>query len=117
MSRRFRAPKGNGEILADPPFAPASFDAVMAVDLVEHVPDIAQGFALGEDVVNSRHITDGFNAQMNRGMTLRIEIQQQYAFSACRQPRRDVDAGGRLPNAALLIHDTNRAHRSPFQSS
>ncbi|MBI3529600.1 MAG: methyltransferase domain-containing protein [Betaproteobacteria bacterium] len=26
--------------LADPPFAPASFDAVMAVDLVEHVPDI-----------------------------------------------------------------------------
>ena len=26
--------------LADPPFAPASFDAVTAVDLVEHVPDI-----------------------------------------------------------------------------
>lgn len=28
--------------LADPPFAPASFDALMAIDLVEHVPDIAQ---------------------------------------------------------------------------
>jgi len=26
--------------LADPPFAPASFDAVTAIDLVEHVPDI-----------------------------------------------------------------------------
>lgn len=26
--------------MADPPFAPASFDAVTAIDLVEHVPDI-----------------------------------------------------------------------------
>ena len=73
--------------------------------------------ALSEDIVNGRHITDGFNAQMNRGMTLRIEIQQQHAFSARRESRRNVDAGGRLPNAALLIHDTNRAHRSPFQKN
>src|SRR5262249_44806492 len=43
------------------------------------------------------------DAEPGRGVTLRIEVDNQHAFADCRQRRAEVDRGGRLADAALLI--------------
>src|SRR5207244_10481153 len=51
-------------------------------------------------------------AETDRGVRLRVDVDQERLVARLGDARGDVDRGGRLPDAALLVRDgVDRAHR------
>ena len=69
--------------------------------------------ALGvqQQVVDGQHVVR-VDAEAGRERTLRIEVDGQHLPAVLRQSRREVDRGGRLADAALLVAQRDDARRS-----
>src|SRR5262249_5927328 len=69
-------------------------------------------------VVTQQQVVDGqvevvrVDAEPDRQGTLRVEVHQQHAPPVLGQGRTEVDGGGRLPDAALLVGHRDDAGRA-----
>ena len=61
-------------------------------------------------VVKAGSARRSLDAQVQRRMGLGIEINQANASTGSGQPGRQVDGGGRLADAPLLVHHRDRPH-------
>src|SRR5690606_31786112 len=46
-------------------------------------------------------------AETRRGVALRIEVDDQYALTRCGEPGAEIDRGGRLADATLLVGESD----------
>ena len=67
--------------------------------------------AAGQHLVNRVGPSVQIDANMDRGVGLRIEIDQAHALPLPSQPRCQIDTRRRLADPAFLIHHRNRTHR------
>ena len=65
---------------------------------------------LDQDLVEVLGERLGIEAERERGVRLRIQVDEQHAISGGREAAREIDGGGGLPAAALLVHDRDGAH-------
>ena len=80
--------------------------------LVDLLPHFGQrGFA-GEHFVHRQIIVTQGDPEVQRGMGLRIQIDQTDLVSGRRDGRRKIDCGSGLPYPTLLVHDGDGTHRT-----
>ncbi len=73
--------------------------------------DLGKGFLARKEVVGAAGDVLAVNAHAARGVALRIGVDEQHFFFRRSERGSDVDRGGGLPHAALLIGDCdNSAH-------
>ncbi len=71
--------------------------------------DFAQGFFAHQHVVARSHPSFAIDAEAGRGVALGIEIDDQHALADRGQRGAEVDGGGGLADAALLVRHGENA--------
>ena len=74
--------------------------------------DLVDRRRVGQHVIDRRLIGTNLDAEVQRKVSLRIEVQQQNLQSAAGQRRGEIGRRGRLSYAAFLIDDRDSSHRS-----
>ena len=78
--------------------------------LADLAPDLGQRPRVDEHVVHRGGLAVRLDAEVRGGVGLRVEVEDADALAALGQGRRQVDRGGRLADAALLIDDRDPSH-------
>ncbi len=77
---------------------------------------VRQGGALHDGVVGRRHAASVIHAERGGGVALGVEVDHQHPLAELGQAGRDVDGGGGLADAALLVgHDHDPGGLGPGQ--
>ena len=80
-------------------------------------PHVGQLDVAGQHVVDAALVARRLQAQVQRGMGLRIEIDQADSLPGGGQRGAQVDGRGRFAHAPFLIEDGDRSHgRNSFSS-
>ena len=79
--------------------------------------DFADRLHAGEDVVNRWDIADGFVAEVQRSVALRVEVDQQNSLTLPSQSGGKIHAAGGFSDSTLLVHNRDSTHRNPFLTS
>jgi len=83
------------------------------------LPHLGQRGVAGQHMVDRRHVGFQIETDVQRGVGLRIEIDQKDPLSLGGQRSAQVDRRGGLSNAAFLVNDGYRTHwlRASFRES
>ena len=85
-------------------------DPEVVGDLAAH---LGERPVVDEHVVHRRRLAVGLDAEVGGGVGLRVEVEDADALAGLGQGGGEVDRGGRLADAALLVDDRDPSHGSP----
>ena len=85
-------------------------DAATAQILLHRLPQLGHLYVAREHIVHRRHLGLRIEAQVQRRMRLRIDVDEPDALPCAGQRGAQVDRGRRFADAALLIDDGDGAH-------
>ena len=82
-------------------------------EVVRHLAaDLGEGPVVDEDVVHRGRLAVRLEAEVRRGVGLRVEVEDADALPGGREGRREVDRRRRLAHAAFLVDDRDPSHDS-----
>ena len=85
---------------------------VFRVGTTRLLPEIGEAGVVGEQVVDGRRFGGGVEAQVERGVGLRVDVDQPDAEPVAASAAAEIHRGRRFADAAFLVDDGDGAHGS-----